>query len=87
METPKQKPKPKPLVLPGAEKGFLSSLSQDSINKLRRIVKAQHMSGWPSHLYTDYEADRIIEAIAPGVVEKLIRQGKGQGIIEKDIIV
>ena len=79
--------KPKILLTPPAENTFLSSLTFDSLQKLRRVVKRNYMTGWPSHLYTDYEADRIIEAIAPGCVEKMMAQGLGQGLIERNVMV
>ncbi len=51
---------------------FLASLSWDSLQKLRRIVKQVQMKHFPRHMATDYEADRIIEALGPEVMQQEI---------------
>ena len=84
-KSPPVPPGRKVLIRPPAESTFLSRLNFDSLQKLRRIVKQTHMTGWPAHLYTDYEADKIIEAIGPGCVVKMMAQGLGSGLIERNI--
>jgi|TARA_R110000824_G_scaffold30184_5_gene99634 hypothetical protein len=49
---------------------FLASLSWDSLQKLRRIVKQVHMRHYPTHMSTDYEADKVIEALGPEIMQR-----------------
>lgn len=53
---------------------FLASLSHADLQRLRRITKQVHMSKYPKDFMTDREADRIIEAIGPEVVERMLRR-------------
>lgn len=41
--------------------------------RLRLIVRKVHMHMYPEDLMTDVEADRIIESIAPQVLEQWLR--------------
>lgn len=56
------------------EGGFLSQLSWKDRQRLRRITRAVHMKHYPQELITDYEADRIIEAMAPSTQQYLIER-------------
>lgn len=61
---------------------FLSSLSWDSLQKLRAIVKQVHMKHYPTHMATDYEADKIIEALGPDIMQQeIIAAVKDPGVI------
>lgn len=42
--------------------------------RLRLIVRNVHMKNYPDTLITDVEADRIIESIAPDVLEDWLRR-------------
>lgn len=53
---------------------FLSELSFNDLQRLRAAVKRVYMQrGYPVELYTDREADRIIESIGPQTAERLIK--------------
>jgi len=41
--------------------------------RLRKIVMQVHMKNYPDTLMTNTEADRIIESIAPEVLENMIK--------------
>lgn len=56
------------------EGGFATTLSYSDRLRLRAIVKRVHMQHYPGDLVTDYEADRIIDVIAPGTAAYLIRR-------------
>lgn len=51
-----------------------SKLSENDKRKLRMIVKKVHMKYYPSDMITDYEADKMIEAIGPQTAEYLIKK-------------
>ena len=51
---------------------FLASLSYASLARLRRLVKQVHMEHYPESHATDREADRIIEALGPDLMQKEI---------------
>lgn len=53
---------------------FLSSLSFDSLKRLRRVVKQVHMIHFPEAMVTDREADRIIDALGPAIMEDELRR-------------
>lgn len=52
---------------------FLSTLNVENLARLRQVVRRTHMSFYPDEICTDYEADRIIEALGPEVVEKQLK--------------
>lgn len=53
---------------------FLSELSWTELTRLREAVKRVYMKrGYPVELFTDREADRIIESLGPATAEKLIK--------------
>lgn len=56
------------------EGGFLTSLSFQDRQRLRKITKGIHMKHYPQELLTDREADRIIEAMAPDTQKYLIER-------------
>jgi hypothetical protein len=57
--------------------GYSTRLSWMDRQKLRSIVKRVHMSYYPQEMITDYEADKMIDAIAPATAEYLIRKHLG----------
>lgn len=69
------------IIIPqGGYGSFLSSLSHHDLQRLRSIVKRIHMRYHPAELYTDREADKLIEALGPEILERQIKQivdGKG----------
>jgi|RhiMethySRZTD1v2_1073278.scaffolds.fasta_scaffold05871_16 hypothetical protein len=54
--------------------GFSTTLSYGDRQKLRAVVKKVHMRHFPTELISDYEADRMIDVIAPGTAAYLIRR-------------
>jgi hypothetical protein len=58
--------------------GFSSSLSWPDRLKLRAVVKKVHMRNFPTEMVTDYEADKMIDAIAPATAAYLIEKNLGQ---------
>ncbi len=52
------------------------------LDKLRTVVKTQHMKNYPETHINDYEADKIIDALSDEVKEKLIKLAVDHGITE-----
>ena len=61
---------------------FINSLSLKDRRRLRKIVKKTHLSYYPTHMITDYEADKLIDSFAPNVVEKFLKLGVDSGKTE-----
>jgi len=59
---------------------FLHTLKKEERDILRIVVKQVHFKHYPEQFCTDYEADKMIAAIAPSVVEKLTKVGKDMRI-------
>ena len=53
---------------------FLASLSYDQLQRLRRVVKQVHMAHYPTEHFTDREADKLIEALGPEVLERQLKR-------------
>tara|TARA_R110002153_G_scaffold255980_1_gene414806 strand:+ start:1188 stop:1382 length:195 start_codon:yes stop_codon:yes gene_type:complete len=62
---------------------FISTLSQRERDTLRRVVKIVHMKHHPKDFINDYEADKLIETLAPEVIGKMIKVGIDNGILNK----
>jgi len=54
--------------------------SKEQWNKVRIVVKTQHMKHYPKDFVTDMEADRILAAMSPQAVEKLYELAVKYGI-------
>ncbi len=59
---------------------FLHTINEEERRILRTIVKQVHLKHHPKDFVNDYEADKIISAIAPDVVERLMKVGKDMKI-------
>ncbi len=59
---------------------FLHSLKKEDRDILRIVVRQVHFKHYPEQFCTDHEADKMISAIAPEVVEKLMKVGKDMRI-------
>tara|TARA_R110000796_G_scaffold87035_1_gene188116 strand:- start:613 stop:807 length:195 start_codon:yes stop_codon:yes gene_type:complete len=59
---------------------FINTLSQPERDVLRKVVMRVHMRHHPKDFVTEYEADKIIEALAPESVEVMIKAGIDKGI-------
>ncbi len=49
-------------------------ISLQDRRRLRKVVKAVHFKHYPTHMVTDKEADKLIEALGPKVAEDMIAQ-------------
>jgi len=56
--------------------------SKEQWNKVRVVVKTQHMKHYPKNFVTDMEADRILSAMSPQAVEKLYELAVKYGITQ-----
>jgi hypothetical protein len=54
--------------------------SKEQWNKVRVVVKTQHMKHYPKDFVNDMEADRILAAMSPQAVEKLYELAVKYGI-------
>ena len=52
---------------------FLTNLSPDELRALREVAKRVFIQYNPPEFYNDREADKIIEAMGPEVMEKRLR--------------
>jgi hypothetical protein len=50
---------------------------------LRKIVKRVNFKHHPKEFVTDYEADKLIDSLAPATVARLLRVGRDSGIADK----
>ena len=60
---------------------FLNTLSQSERDTLRAVVKRVHMQHHPKDFVTNYEADKIIEALGPEVAAGMIKAGKDRDVL------
>lgn len=56
------------------EGGFSDTLNFKDRVRLRKIVKTIHLRNYPAHLITDYEADKVIDVLAPATMAYLIEK-------------
>lgn len=68
--------------VPSAGATFLSELKLHELKALREAVKRVYMRHYPVEFFTDREADRMIEALAPDVAERLIK-ARVDGMLER----
>ena len=62
---------------------FITTLSPQELEVLRTVVKTVNFKHYPNDFCTNYEADKLIDSLAPATVEKMIRVGVDSGIINK----
>lgn len=67
------------LIEDGAE-SFLTKISYQDRERLRAIVKKVHLRHHPMEQITDWEADRVIEAMGPQTQEHLIKKAMDHGL-------
>ena len=63
---------------------FLSQLAFKDLERLRAAVKRVYMTKYPVEFFTDHEADKMIEALAPDVVERLIKATVDKNLVRRD---
>ena len=54
----------------------LHKINKEDRDILRIVVKQVHFKHYPEQFCTDYEAYKMIAAIAPDVIERLTKVGK-----------
>ena len=59
---------------------FLKSLSLKDRRRLRTIVKRVHLKNYPTHMITDYEADKLVEAFGEEVVYNMLKANVGTNV-------
>ena len=59
---------------------FLHTLKPEERRILRLVVKRVHLKHHPKQFCTDLEADKVIAAVGPETVDKLLRVGKNTKI-------
>jgi len=62
---------------------FITTLSRPELEVLRTVVKTVNFKHYPKEFCTNYEADKLIDSLAPSTVEKMIRVGVDSGIINR----
>lgn len=59
---------------------FLNSLSLKDRRRLRTIVKRVHLKNYPTHMITDYEADKLVEAFGEETVYNMLKSNVGTNV-------
>jgi|TARA_R100000935_G_C2698188_1_gene109216 hypothetical protein len=62
---------------------FISTVKGSELDVLRKIVKSVNFKHFPKEFVTDYEADKLIDSLAPSTVARLLRVGIDSGIADK----
>lgn len=59
---------------------FMHMLKPEEREILRRVVKKVHLAYHPEEFVTDREADKVIAAIGPETVDRMIKFGKDKQV-------
>ena len=59
---------------------FLNSLSLKDRRRLRTIVKRVQLKNYPTHMITDYEADKLVEAFGEETVYNMLKSNVGTNV-------
>ena len=59
---------------------FLNSLSIKDRRRLRIIVKKVHLKNYPTHMITDYEADKLVEAFGEETIYNMLKSNVGTNV-------
>ena len=59
---------------------FLNNLSLKDRRRLRIIVKKVHLKNYPTHMITDYEADKLVEAFGEETVYNMLKSNVGTNV-------
>jgi len=52
---------------------FTQTLSKHERDLLRRVVKKVHLQHHPKSFQTNMEADKVIDVIAPDIIERMLK--------------
>ena len=59
---------------------LLNSLSLKDRRRLRKIVKQTHLKHYPTHMITDYEADKLVEAFGEETIYNMLKANVGKNV-------
>jgi len=59
---------------------FIHTISQKDRTRLRTIVKRVHLKNYPTHMITDYEADKLVEAFGEETIYNLLKSNVGVNV-------
>lgn len=59
---------------------FINTLSLKDRRRLRTIVKNTHLKYYPTHMITDREADKLVEAFGEETIYNLLKQNVGKNV-------
>ena len=62
---------------------FISTIKGSELDVLRKIIKNVNFKHYPKEFVTDYEADKLIDSLAPSTVARLLRVGRDSGIANR----
>jgi len=62
---------------------FISTIKGSELDVLRKIIKNVNFKHYPKEFVTDYEADKLIDSLAPSTVARLLRVGIDSGIADR----
>ena len=62
---------------------FISTIKGSELDVLRKIIKNVNFKHYPKEFVTDYEADKLIDSLAPSTVARLLRVGVDSGIADR----
>ena len=63
------------------EGSFSSMLTYGDREKLRHIFRKTHLKNYPTHMITNYECDKLINALGAEVAGKMIKAAVDGGFI------
>lgn len=61
---------------------FVHGLNMTDLQRLREIVKRVHLKHYPKHMITDYEADKLIDAIGPETAGAIVKASVDMGFVK-----
>ena len=59
---------------------FLNSLSLKDRTRLRTIVKKIHLKNYPTHMITNYEADKLVEPFCEKTIYNMLKANVGTNV-------
>ena len=65
----------------------LNKYSFDGLKKLRADVKLRYMKDYPKEFVSDYEADKVLEALNPQTLEQLYKMAVNKKVVTDDGII
>jgi hypothetical protein len=63
-------------------KSFVAGLNMTDLQRLREIVKRVHLRNYPKHMITNFEADKLIDAIGPETAGAIVKASVDLGFVK-----